>query len=1330
MFNKFKNLTPFLKRQWRLYIMNSFKRSFALIILCLNLVLVSTAYSDSSSGVTSAQSANSSLFQKLKSYFQSQIGSVNLEQTNTATDTTIPSTTNPATTVITDATHIPSTPPRWTPTSPFGDGTFQLNPDAIREILTGGRTVPGGIITRFHEGEGAVHTEISAADANSSHPAIAYDPDHRRYLVVWDQEGPSGAKNIYGQLIPVEGAPIGSPQLLSAPRTTQGCFYQSFADNVHATDSYWSRVSIPGLDRCNVAQNPSVAFNNGHFLVTWELASSTSSAANVRFSGIIAKLIDANDMNLRAVSTPDGNWDEGILISGSPGIRVEWEAERALLPATPGMTFIPDSAVYWALHTRPRVAPKADGDGFLVAWETNQDFNYCEADRRASSSIYARAIPSNFSRAGGSGNPAIFAVYSDPTNLANSATYQMNRSRYIADVRAGRRPAFPAPSCASLAMVTKASKPDLAFNQMNHKFLVAFEAAAAAGAGTGNIAAKLVAIPAMGAAQVFGEGLPLMAQAAMGQIYHNPSVASFGDTIQLAYDNGMDIFVKSIRVMDMGMIPMPSVSEAQSLSAILSNPALRTNPTLSANVGISGMAPAGMRPVPDRLVVAWRDGSSGAALNATVLDSNLRPARSPAVISVSPRSVTSNSFPAAASDLEDFYVTWIGASTGSARVLGAWVNSQDGLARPEMLSPNTATPLPATTTSVPLTWGAVTGATGYEVFVATGSEAFPAMGRMTTMPRLDYAVTMNTSYRWKVRATDGRSRRSESEVASFGVGIAPLNAPTNLMPNTMTPLPATTTSIPLTWDAVTGASSYEVFVAVGSGAFPTMGRAVTTPRLDYTGVAAGMTYRWYVVARAGSRMSAPSITASFGIGVAPLGVPVGLTPCGSMLPMGSGNSATLAWSPVTGTGLTYDVLMDMGAGTTAPTTVLMASIPQSTMPSYTTMGLMPSTTYRWMVRVREGTARSQDSAVCTFTTAMPDNRPPTAPALAAQPADNVTWAPTRLYLSWAASTDPDGDAITYSVYFINGTTIPVDSRGVPTITPYKSGLTFSGADTPKFIIQASTDARPAYTPDSGVTPIYLSPMQNYAWKICARDSRGGQACSDTRRFNTDNSVVGWWRFDENPVGMMACPSMPGVGGPAGDPGETVCDYSGFGNHGVARGFSSTSWIPPMTGILGGALQFDGRDDDIVIANSSGSLQEFSTLTLSCRIIDMMSDAYTSILSKDRTGVEGPFAFGSNPGESVVFGVRSPTSWYAVTANNPAGAFRVSGTYDRTTIKIFTGGVLRANMAVSGAIVSNANPIDIGYQDLRRTHFRGSIQECVVGNRALSEIEVENLSNSD
>ncbi|GEM_PF-6504589 len=220
------------------------------------------------------------------------------------------------------------------------------------------------------------------------------------------------------------------------------------------------------------------------------------------------------------------------------------------------------------------------------------------------------------------------------------------------------------------------------------------------------------------------------------------------------------------------------------------------------------------------------------------------------------------------------------------------------------------------------------------------------------------------------------------------------------------------------------------------------------------------------------------------------------------------------------------------------------------------------------------------SNTCNFGT----NHAPTAPVLAAEPHEGATWAPTRLYLSWSPATDPDnGDQVLYDVYF-------EETNGLsPTAVPYRRGV----ADT-HFVIQASTDNRPQYLKNTQVPDVYLAPPtppareRLYTWKICSRDKSGISVCSAERHFKTDDSVVGWWRFDE----QRSTPCPAGLGkatAPAGSGNifaiETICDYSGLGNHGIPNG--SPTWSNAAdSGMVGGALNFDGVNDYIEVPNDA------------------------------------------------------------------------------------------------------------------------------------------------
>ncbi len=367
----------------------------------------------------------------------------------------------------------------------------------------------------------------------------------------------------------------------------------------------------------------------------------------------------------------------------------------------------------------------------------------------------------------------------------------------------------------------------------------------------------------------------------------------------------------------------------------------------------------------------------------------------------------------------------------------------------------------------------------------------------------------------------------------------------------------------------------------------------------------------------------------------------------------------------------------------------------------------------------DGNANSGDGCSDTCLSEK-NNHPPLAPLLSPNPANGVTWSPTRLYLSWSASTDSDpGDSLVYDVYFAEGA-----AEGT---VPYKKDIRST-----HFIIQASTDNRSEYFPDL-VRPIYLLPNRTYTWKVCARDSKNASNCSERRVFNTDNSVVGWWRFDENPAGAT-CPSMPGVGGPAGDPGETVCDYSGFGNHGVPRG--GPAWLPPITGpmnpYLGGALQLNGMNNYIIMGDRP-SFEAFNSFNIDVLLRTNTTATNKAIASKWFRTSSYQITMGASgtPGQ-VRFSTRT-TSFSEIdsrTLVNDGNLHYISGTYDGTMQKLFIDGNLENMRPQSDVIADSPEEFCIGdfcSGDIGQSgfNFEGIIDEVRIYNSALPTAAILN-----
>ena len=198
----------------------------------------------------------------------------------------------------------------------------------------------------------------------------AYDSTNNRYLVVWEEADGSNT-NILGRFYNPNGSlasgDLGEPRLISDPRPTQGCFYGAF-------DEHNGDITTP--TSCPSNKNPAVAYNNGQFIIVWEVhgeASAPSSAPDNQFINIFAQVIDANTRE------PLPGWGEGILIS-----KVFIAANNAESSCGDRHACNDEQIQAWSKSINPDVAPRIGGQGFVVTWQTNKDFIGCaDSDRRS-----------------------------------------------------------------------------------------------------------------------------------------------------------------------------------------------------------------------------------------------------------------------------------------------------------------------------------------------------------------------------------------------------------------------------------------------------------------------------------------------------------------------------------------------------------------------------------------------------------------------------------------------------------------------------------------------------------------------------------------------------------------------------------------------------------------------------------------------------------------------------------------------------------------------------------------------------------------------------------
>ncbi|MBR5516386.1 MAG: hypothetical protein IKU53_00305 [Firmicutes bacterium] len=154
-----------------------------------------------------------------------------------------------------------------------------------------------------------------------------------------------------------------------------------------------------------------------------------------------------------------------------------------------------------------------------------------------------------------------------------------------------------------------------------------------------------------------------------------------------------------------------------------------------------------------------------------------------------------------------------------------------------------------------VTWDAVDGATKYEVWRKTGSNGTYVKHYITTGTSFtNNSTTPGTTYYYKVKTICGANSNGNSAYsAAYGV-TCDLAAPTNVK------VALTSTGKPkVTWDAVDGATKYEVWRKTGSNGEYKRYYITTGTTLNNTSAVKGTQYYYKVKAICGSNANANSV---------------------------------------------------------------------------------------------------------------------------------------------------------------------------------------------------------------------------------------------------------------------------------------------------------------------------------------------------------------------------------------------------------------------------------------------------------------------------------------
>ena len=260
-------------------------------------------------------------------------------------------------------------------------------------------------------------------------------------------------------------------------------------------------------------------------------------------------------------------------------------------------------------------------------------------------------------------------------------------------------------------------------------------------------------------------------------------------------------------------------------------------------------------------------------------------------------------------------------------------------------TPEDVTAETASSTSITIRWSAVSGATGYRIYRSTSDTGtFTEVGTSTTTSYTNTGLTAGTNYFYKVAAYNSGGQG----VQSNAVNVNAVGTPTGV-----TATAASTSSITVSWNSVTGATGYRIYRSTSSsGTFTEVGTS-TTLSFTNTGLTAGTIYYYKVAAYNSSGTGSQSST----VNTTPIpGIPTGLTATSS-----SASSITVSWSSVSGATGYIIYRSDSASGT-------FSQVGTSTTTSYTNSYLSAGTTYYYKVAAsNNGGASEMTNAISAIT---------------------------------------------------------------------------------------------------------------------------------------------------------------------------------------------------------------------------------------------------------------------------------------------------------------------------------------------------------------------------
>ncbi|HBG06532.1 MAG: hypothetical protein A2075_24910 [Geobacteraceae bacterium GWC2_58_44] len=266
---------------------------------------------------------------------------------------------------------------------------------------------------------------------------------------------------------------------------------------------------------------------------------------------------------------------------------------------------------------------------------------------------------------------------------------------------------------------------------------------------------------------------------------------------------------------------------------------------------------------------------------------------------------------------------------------------------------------------VTLSWPAVTAASSYNIYWSNSPGVTTTTGTRisgATSPYVHTGLSAGAGYYYVVTAQNGVGESPASAQAA-----ATTNAPPPSLPAAPTGVSASggSNQVSLSWQAVSGAGSYNLYWSTTSGVTTATGTKITSVGSPYlqTGLSAGSTFYYIVTAVNGAGEGPASTRATASTNAPPVVIPV--APTGVTVSGGS-NQATLFW-PGVPAATSYNIYYSASTGVTKSNG---SKVSNATAP-YLQSGLAAGTTYYFIVTAVNSAGESAASAQLSATTLVP-----------------------------------------------------------------------------------------------------------------------------------------------------------------------------------------------------------------------------------------------------------------------------------------------------------------------------------------------------------------------